>query len=232
MTDQSSFVIACHSAWFWDQWSRRPEPDGVWHHVREPEQLSMERLEEWSPRFVFLPHWSERVPDLIWQTYECVVFHAAPLPYGRGGSPIQNMVLSGHEETEVVALRVERELDAGPVYLRRRLSLLGGGDEVFMRVFATVAEMVREVVETEPAPAPQEGEVHVFKRRGPQQSRVPASTDLDEVFDHIRILDADGYPLAFLDYGPLRIELSRATRRRESIEVDATIRLRTIEDAD
>jgi len=232
MTGQSTFVIACHSPWFWDQWSRHPEPDGTWHYVREPAQLKLERLSEWWPRFVFLPHWSERIPDAIWQSFECVVFHAAPLPYGRGGSPIQNMVLSGHDETEVVALRVERELDAGPVYMRRRVSLSGGGDEVFMRVFAITAEMIRQLVETEPRPSPQEGVIHTFKRREPQQSRVPEVANLDKVFDHIRVLDAEGYPRAFLDYGPLRIEFSRAARRRDRIELDATIRLRASEDSD
>ena len=29
----------------------------------------------------------------IIKKYNCICFHTAPLPYGRGGSPIQNMIL-------------------------------------------------------------------------------------------------------------------------------------------
>ena len=38
------------------------------------------------------------------------------------------------------------------------------------------------------------------------------------------MLDAEGYPLAFLDYGGLRFEFSRATLRTGRIVADVTIR--------
>ena len=41
------------------------------------------------------------------------------LPYGRGGSPLQNLIINGHKETMMSALRCVQELDAGPIYLKK-----------------------------------------------------------------------------------------------------------------
>lgn len=40
------------------------------------------------------------------------------LPYGRGGSPVQNLILNGHKKTIISALNVTKDLDAGDVYLK------------------------------------------------------------------------------------------------------------------
>ena len=53
----------------------------------------------------------------------CVNVHASLLPKYRGASPIQAAILAGDRETGVVTMRVEEELDAGPVYLERRVEI-------------------------------------------------------------------------------------------------------------
>lgn len=224
---EPSYVIACSSEWFWAIWEETGPPSGAWHFLRTADDLSEELLAELSPRYVFFPHWSWRVPDSIWRAYECVVFHSTPLPYGRGGSPVQNMVFRGHQATEVCALRMVHELDAGPVYLRRPVSLLGGGDEVFIRIFRAVKSMLHELCATTLEPLPQSGEVVEFRRRRPAQSRIPIDeADLGRLFNHIRILDAEGYPAAFLDYGPYRVHFTRPALRREGVQADVFIELR------
>lgn len=223
--DGARFAMACRTPWLWELW---PEADlpGTWLEIHGPEELSVSRLEAFDPRYVFFPHWSRRVPAEIHERWECVGFHATPLPYGRGGSPVQNMIARGHEETELVALRMEEELDAGPVYLRRPLSLLGGGDEIFLRLARLALEMTREIIAEEPEPTPQTGDAVVFERRRPGQSRLPDEGDLERLFDFIRMLDAEGYPPAFLEHGPFRLELSSPVLRRGTLEADVTIRLR------
>src|SRR5262249_19057546 len=47
--------------------------------------------------------------------------HASLLPAYRGASPVQAALLAGDLETGVVTMRVVPELDAGPLYLERRL---------------------------------------------------------------------------------------------------------------
>ena len=73
-------------------------------------------------RYVFFLHWNWLVPECIWKNHECVCFHMTDVPYGRGGSPLQNLIVRGHTETKLTALRMVAEMDAGPVYAKRPLS--------------------------------------------------------------------------------------------------------------
>ena len=133
------------------------------------------------------------------------------LPFGRGGSPLQNLIQRGYVETQISALRCVEEMDAGPVYLKRPLSLYGSAEEIFLRASGVIEEMIVAILREDPAPQPQEGESVVFRRRKPEESdlyRAPVQT-LTEFFDFIRMLDAEGYPRAFLEVHGHRIELSR-----------------------
>jgi methionyl-tRNA formyltransferase len=49
--------------------------------------------------------------------------HASLLPRHRGASPVQAAILAGDRETGVVTMKVVEELDAGPIYLERRVSI-------------------------------------------------------------------------------------------------------------
>ena len=53
------------------------------------------------------------------------------LPYGRGGSPLQNLIIRGHKKTKISALRMVNELDAGPIYFKRSLSLNGNAQKIY-----------------------------------------------------------------------------------------------------
>jgi methionyl-tRNA formyltransferase len=219
------YVIACTTPWFWNAWHRHENPPGEWVEVHH-EPLTAELLTRIDPRYVFFPHWSTIVPPHIVENWECVCFHSTPVPYGRGGSPVQNMIARGHSETVVTALRMVEDVDAGPVYLREPISLLGGGDEVFLRIGEVTVGLIAQIAASEPAPTPQEGEIVCFDRRKPAQSRLPADGSLQELFDLIRMLDAQGYPAAFADVGPWRLEFTRAALRLDAIEADVRIRRR------
>lgn len=146
------------------------------------------------------------------------------VPFGRGGSPLQNLIALGHSETKVTALRMVDQMDAGPVYLKRPLSLAGAAEEIFLRANNICAAMIKEIIETHPVPAPQKGEVVTFKRRTPAQSAVPQDLkDLSGLYDFIRMLDADGYPNAFIDFGGFRLEFNRAGLYDRKIVADVKI---------
>jgi methionyl-tRNA formyltransferase len=49
--------------------------------------------------------------------------HASLLPRHRGASPVQAALLAGDRETGVVTMKVIDELDAGPLYLERRIEI-------------------------------------------------------------------------------------------------------------
>lgn len=172
--------------------------------------LTVERLSELNPRFVFVAHWSSRIPAEIFDAFECIIFHMTDVPYGRGGSPLQNLILRGHQTTVVSGLRCVEEMDAGPVYLKRPLDLNGSAEEIYVRANEVIREMIIEIVETEPTPVAQVGAVTSFSRRTPEESELPQNLSPKQLYDFIRMLDAPGYPRAFVRHGDFRVELSQA----------------------
>ena len=218
-----TYIVAATRQWNVREFARRtPDFPGRWLLVIDPASLSADLVQSIEPRYVFFPHWSWKVPEAILSATECVCFHMTDVPFGRGGSPLQNLIVRGHTETRLSALRMVEELDAGPVYMKCVLSLEGAAHEIFGRCTSTVFDMIREIVVNQPAPVPQSGAPVVFARRSPAESRLPGSGSLKAAYDHIRMLDAEGYPSAFLDYRDYRIEFREARLRHGHLEAHAT----------
>lgn len=199
---------------------------GEWTLVTSPDELvRLARADKAAlPDYIFFPHWSHIVSDWFTENTCCVCFHETELPYGRGGSPIQNLIVRNHTETVISAIKMTGELDAGPILLQRPLSLLGTAEEIFIRSSKVVAEMIGEIIKGNYTLTPQQGEITTFKRRKPEQSEItPEITTLADLFDHIRMLDAESYPNAFVKVGKFRLEFSRATLRTGYIQADARI---------
>lgn len=182
---------------------------GRWLYVSNEEELGKVCSRE-SPRYIFFLHWNWRVPANIWERFDCVCFHMTDVPYGRGGSPLQNLIVAGHDHTVVSALQMVEEMDAGPVYAKRPMSLAGRAEEIYARAGAICVEIIRWMISAEPQPQPQQGEPVLFKRRNPAQSKLPTDCAMGAIYDHIRMLDAPGYPPAFVEHGIFRIEFSNA----------------------
>ena len=176
-----------------------------------------------NPRYIFFLHWSWIVPAEIINRYESVCFHMADVPYGRGGSPLQNLIVRGHRTTKLTALRMSAEVDAGPVYFKEDLSLDGSAEEIFLRANRLAAQMIERLIREQPQPVPQTGEPVLFKRRKPNESLIPPTESLDKLYDFIRMLDAEGYPRAFLHHAGHRYEFSKATIVAGRILADVTI---------
>lgn len=147
------------------------------------------------------------------------------LPYGRGGSPLQNLILLGHKETKISALKVVRELDAGPIYIKRKLFLSGTAEEIFVRANKVIELMIETIVLNDIRPEPQEGEIFKFKRRKPADSNIIKIDDLEKVYNHIRMLDAEGYPKAYLETQSLKLEFSKAHLNSNEEIITAYVRI-------
>jgi methionyl-tRNA formyltransferase len=223
-TAAETYVVAGSRPWLrpiFDQ--RLAKLPGQWHFVAAREELTLARLKELKPRYVFFLHWSWIVPTEITSAFECVCFHMTDVPYGRGGSPLQNLIERGHEKTRLTALRMADAVDAGPVYRKADLSLSGTAEQIYVRAANLSADLVAEMIVQHPAPLEQQGEPTLFVRRKPEQSAIPPGASLDKVHDHIRMLDADGYPPAFLVYGGLRFEFRRSARYAGRVVADVVI---------
>jgi methionyl-tRNA formyltransferase len=202
--------------------SLRPLP-GRWIYLDSRESLTTAFVRELSPRYLFFLHWSWRVPHEILASAECVCFHMTDVPYGRGGSPLQNLILRGHRSTKLTALRMTEAYDAGPVYLKTDLSLEGGAEEIYMRACRLSAVMIRRIVGEHLQAVPQVGNPVSFHRRKPDESQIASVDSLEQLHDFIRMLDAEGYPRAFLTYAGLRFEFSRSAMYEGRIVADVTI---------
>src|SRR5258706_4197683 len=160
--------------------------------------LKIEKLQEWNPDVIFFLHWSELIPQEIYSSFKCIVFHMTDLPFGRGGSPLQNLIERGYDETMISALIVEKGIDTGPILLKKQLSLLGTAEEIFLRAGEIMKKMIAEIIVYNPDSVPQKGDPTIFKRRTPDQSSIQLLSELKTAYNFIRMLDAEGYPKAFI----------------------------------
>ena len=190
-----------------------------WVLISNKKDFNLENLKKINPDKIFIPHWSYIISELIFNSYECIVFHMTDLPYGRGGSPLQNLILLGHKNTKISALQVESGIDTGNIYLKKDLLLKGSAQEIYDRANEVIKDMIVEIVKTKPVPIKQKGKPTLFKRRKPSMSNMNVVESLDEVYDFIRMLDADGYPHAFLETEKLKFEFRNVSKQNnESLE--------------
>ena len=136
---------------------------------------------------------------------------------------MQNLIIRGHKETKLTALKCVKEMDAGPVYLKESLSLLGNAEEIYMRASALIEKMIGRIISENPHPVVQKGDIVKFKRRKPEEGDWSSAKDLDQVYDMIRMLDADGYPKAFVRVGKYKLEFTRASRTLDGVYADVKI---------
>ena len=226
-SDNNNYIVATIRPWNIKQFFLKTKNlPGNWFLIDDPLKLSIEEINLINPRYIFFPHWNEIISEEIIENYECVCFHETDVPYGRGGSPIQNLIVRGEKETKLTALRMIKEIDAGPIYYQENLSLLGLAEEIFVRSSILVYKIIEKIILNNPKPRDQEGEIVFFKRRKPEDSKIPYSiSSLNELFDFIRMLDAQDYPAAFIDYEKFRIEFSRPAIRTQNISASVTIKL-------
>lgn len=194
--------------------------------ISTPEELSSVVVADINPQWIFVPHWSHLIPMSIWANWPTVIFHMTDLPYGRGGSPLQNLIQRGHESTMVTALRCCGELDAGDIYLKEPFSLYGSAEEIFLRLDALIERMIGRIVQENPVPYPQSGDPIFFSRRTPEQSNLATcqNGDLSAWYDLIRMLDAEGYPHAFLEAHGMQLEFRRVCKRSDGLHADVRIK--------
>lgn len=220
------FIVASCKQWhknFFETFKKKPQE--AWYWVDSKEALT-EAYQLYKPQFVFFLHWNWIVPKTILDSTECVCFHMTDVPYGRGGSPLQNLIVRGHKTTMLTALKMSEKLDAGPTYCKKPLSLDGRAEEIYLRAGALSWGIIRWIVDKNPIPIEQEGTPVIFARRTPQQSKIPSFDEASKLYDFIRMLDAEGYPKAFIENDTYRLEFSQATLGEQCIEANVKIYLR------
>jgi methionyl-tRNA formyltransferase len=173
------------------------------------ESINIKKIKKINPKIIFVPHWNWKIPKEIFENYLTIGFHATPLPYGRGGSPVQNMIIRGFGKTKICAIKLTNEIDAGPIYLKRNVTLSGNGDEIFLRIYRKTFEMIKFIIKKIPKEKKQFGKLTYFTRRRPEQSRLDLNQkNILKVYDFIRMLDINiikNFPKSFVEIGEYKI---------------------------
>ena len=221
-------IVICNSLhWF------TPDNEIVANHniltLHRRDDLTLRALEEFAADLVFFPHWNWIVSDEVFQRFQCIVFHTAPLPYGRGGSPIQNLIKRGHRSSPVCALKMSKGIDDGPIYDREHVILEGTLTQILARLNTAVNAIMRRLVNRLPDPLPQAGDVTTFSRLGHADNEISGSATLQEFYDAIRMLDDPSYPNSYLKLDKVYIEFSNILKEKNSLTCQVKIYPREIE---
>jgi len=185
------------------------------------EKFTENTIAKFNPEWIFFPHWSWIIPPEIYKKYTCVVFHITDLPFGRGGSPLQNLISKKIYETKISALKVTEKVDAGPIYLKENLYIgLGSAEEIFIQASEIIFfKMIPFIITKNLIPKKQSGSITIFKRRKPEESDLASTilSTLSDFYDYIRMLDGEGYPKAFINFGELKMEFSEVHKKSDKI---------------
>lgn len=221
----SSYILLSEKSWHNQLFSNiSTYKNAKWIRIKEKDKFNLEELDKIKPKKIFIPHWSHIIPANIFEKYECIVFHMTDLPFGRGGSPLQNLIVRRYNETKISAIKVVKEIDAGDVYLKRSLSLDGSAIEIFNRSAPIIEEMIKSIIDNDVKPVPQQGVPVIFKRRKPSDGNIDSLSSLQDIYDYIRMLDCEGYPNAFLENDHFRLEFSKAKFIDDQI-INADVRI-------
>tara|TARA_R110001632_G_scaffold63953_1_gene152386 strand:+ start:3178 stop:4317 length:1140 start_codon:yes stop_codon:yes gene_type:complete len=223
---KEKYIIASEKKWNLDLLGtlKIKHPQALFLNIKNRKYLDINFIRKFNPDKIFFPHWSFIIQEEIFNSFECIVFHMTDLPFGRGGSPLQNLIARGYTDTKLSSLKVVKEIDTGPIYLKKNLSLLGTAEEIFIRANKLIDASISEIILEQVKPLDQEGSPVFFARRKPEDSDLGNLEDLESVFNFIRMLDADGYPKAFIENKNFKLEFSRASLKSDkSIFADVRI---------
>ena len=204
------------------------DKDNEWHVITNPDELSPGKVAEINPKYIFVPHWSQMIPQETWGNYETVVFHETDLPFGKGSRAIQNLIMQGYDKTKISALQVNEGIDSGPIYLKKDLDISKGGVHEILKKSSDIIfrEMIPEIMKgiTPYAqswedvdsyfPRPGSKKPISFKRKTIKENAdlsnlVKCTNPAEQVYRRIRALQDDyecGDPRAYVSVPGGRIE--------------------------
>ena len=213
-----SYIIVYNRPWCQKLPSALQKKTGEeFFYINKKDHLTFNKVKTLNPKYIFFPHWSYIIPEQIYKNFICVIFHMTDLPYGRGGSPLQNLIVRGHKNTMISAIKCVKEVDGGPIYFKEPLSLEGTAEEIYIRANTVIEKMIINFIKYNYKPKPQIGKVVKFYRRKPEEGDLVNTKSLNDVYDYIRMLDANGYPASFITFGDFKLEFSNAVLKKEEL---------------
>lgn len=113
----------------------------------------IEAMRSWQPDLGVVVAFGQFLPKTVRELPRkgyLINAHASLLPRHRGAAPIARAILAGDVETGISVMRIEREMDAGPVahVARTRIGPRENAAELSLRLAALAAEAISVVVDS------------------------------------------------------------------------------------
>lgn len=182
--------------------------------IENKTSLTLQYISSLSPKYIFFPHWSWIIPQEIYKNFECIVFHMTDLPYGRGGSPMQNLIIRDIKHTKISAIKVNQGIDTGDIYIKQDLDISkGSAYDLFIQISKIIFEKtIPAILKDTLIPTKQVGKITTFSRRTPEQSNISKfeAQNIQQLYNFIRMLDAPEYPKAYVEIADFKIEFKQA----------------------
>tara|TARA_B100000989_G_C19456680_1_gene434327 strand:+ start:282 stop:950 length:669 start_codon:yes stop_codon:yes gene_type:complete len=207
----------------WDQ----KNFEGLDHNFIFLNKVNYSKIKKINPKIIFFIHWSKIIAKKIYNNYLCIQFHSSNLPNGRGGSPIQNQILLGAKRTKLTAFKISKKLDAGPICLKKNLSLKGSAEEIFRRMELISIKMINKISKSKKLKFNKQlGRPTFFKRRKNSESRIKfnKSNSVKKLYDFLRMLDAPDYPKAFIELNKFRFTFQNIRMNKKAISAFVEIK--------
>ena len=52
------------------------------------------------------------------------------------------MIIRNFKQTTLCCLKLEEKLDTGPIYFKKKISLLGSGEKIFLNIYKSIIKMI------------------------------------------------------------------------------------------
>jgi methionyl-tRNA formyltransferase len=179
--------------------------------VLQPERLE-QGLELGAPRVVVVAY-GLIVPEAVLEERLWLNVHPSLLPRWRGAAPVERAIMAGDTETGVTAIKLVRELDAGPIAAQQAFAIEAADDAgaVYAKAAPIAAELLGSVLaDSDPAfrPQPSEGVTHAAKIT-PADRVLDLSRPAAELVDVVRALSPHVGARAELQSRPVTIWRAR-----------------------
>ncbi len=156
--------------------------------VRQPEKIDAEF--DPAEETVVVAAYGVLIPEPALQRALWLNVHPSLLPRWRGAAPIERALMAGDRETGVTIIRLEPELDAGPIAAQLAFAIEDEDD--FGTVAAKAAEVAMELLDDvlpDPSFSPQPAEgVTYAEKIGLADRELDLSRPPQELLDRIRAL--------------------------------------------
>jgi methionyl-tRNA formyltransferase len=174
--------------------------------INSKKELNYSELDKIKPDLILWYGWSWIIPEHILKSYYSVMLHPSPLPKYRGGSPIQNQIISGETVSAVTLFKMDEGIDTGDIIAQKSYSLTGNLNEVFSQITNIGIDLSIKMLNDFPniTLTPQDhNQSTYFSRRKPEQSEITLEelrgSSAKDIYNKIRALQ-DPYPNAFITF--------------------------------